>query len=161
MGNVVSNYVSTTRVRTDDMTRTGDKISLGDKLGLMRSRFLHTVEALTFSEDEARESDRKYSGELLSPALTNTDRFENDYVETHAEQQNEENSNALSPKRRHSSRLKSKSEKSKSKAKTKSNEDGEETPDSSVNRKRSVKKTTSVKKDKSTKKTKSAKSKSQ
>lgn len=161
MGNVVNNYVSTTRVRTDDMTRTGDKISLGDKLGLMRSRFLHTVEALTFSEDEARESDRKYSGELLSPALTNTDRFENDYVETHAEQQIEENSNSLSPKRRHSSRLKSKSEKSKSKAKTKSNEDGEEAPDSSVNRKRSVKKTTSVKKDKSTKKTKSAKSKSQ
>ncbi|MDE5616629.1 MAG: hypothetical protein K2I78_02445, partial [Clostridia bacterium] len=161
MGNVVSNYVATTRVRPDEMSRSGDKVSLGEKLGSMRSRFLHTVEALTFSEDEARESDRQYSGELLSPALTNTDRFENDYVETQTEQEQENAAKTTSTKRRHASRLKSKTEKTKdSKSRTKIKDRSarsEETSEGSVKRKRSVKKPTDSKKDKAAKKSKSSK----
>ncbi|MDE6614680.1 MAG: hypothetical protein K2K24_04135 [Clostridia bacterium] len=94
MGNAVSSYVSTSKARPEDS---------------MRNRFLHTVEALTNAE-EARESDRKYSGDNLSESIYNTDRFENDYVEQITEQADKEE---LMPtgRRKHSSRLKSKTEK--------------------------------------------------
>ena len=144
MGNVVSSYVAMSRVRPEEIARTGKKDSLGDKLGSLRNRFLHTVAALTYS-DEARESDREYSEERLSPALINTDRFENDNLESAEEGQVfEENDEHVASKRRHTSRLKSKIEKTKeqkSKVKTKEKVSHSKIkPEKSISKKRPVKK---------------------
>ena len=145
MGNVVSNYVATSRVRPEEVARTGDKNSLGDKLGSLRNRFLHTVEALTFAE-EARESDREYSNERLSAATSNTDRFENDYVEPVVEEQPiVEDSEKPTGKRRHTSKLKNKIEKTKEqKSKDKNKEkvaQSKNKSEKSISKKRAVKKT--------------------
>ncbi|MBD5100382.1 MAG: hypothetical protein HDT29_03790 [Clostridiales bacterium] len=96
MGNVMSSYVANSRVRSEDS---------------LRSRFLHTVEALT-NVEEAKESDRKYSGIDLSENINNTDRFENDYLDpvTDVEQTEKEQSKSVE-KRKHISRLKTKTEK--------------------------------------------------
>ena len=142
MGNVVSSYVATSRVRPEEIAKAGDKPTLGGKLSSMRTRFLHTVEALTFSE-EARESDREFSGERLASAYMNTDRFENDYVESAVDSALEDDVvKSENGKHKRSSKLKIKSEKSKeskSKSKTKENQTKSK-PDGSISKKRSVKK---------------------
>lgn len=147
MGNVVSSYVLNSRLRPEEVARTDGKISIGDKLSSMRSRFLHTVEALTYSE-EARESDRKYSGENLSPSINNTDRFENDYIEVSADVELDV---PTTGRHKHSARLKMKSEKVKepkvkeTKIKEKKVKDKDKDKENLQSKKSSVSKRRSVK----------------
>lgn len=76
VGNIMSNYIATARVRPN--TEVGKRKTIGDKLGKAKDRFLRTMEAMTLTKEEAMQKDAEFE-EYLVENVDITDRFENDY----------------------------------------------------------------------------------
>lgn len=80
VGNVMSNYLATARVRPQNIS-SGKRKTVGDKIGRAKDRFLRTIETLTLTNDEAMRRAAEYDGYIVD-ANEMTDRFENDYQST-------------------------------------------------------------------------------
>ncbi|MDE6472706.1 MAG: hypothetical protein K2L52_06725 [Clostridia bacterium] len=75
VGNVMSSYIATARVRPN--AGVGKK-TVGDKLGKAKDRFLRTIEAMTLTKEEAMQKDAELEGYVVEN-YDITERFENDY----------------------------------------------------------------------------------
>lgn len=143
MGNVMNSYVITARLRNSVSREDGSK-TFGDKLGDFRSRFVHTVEALTFTEEEARASDLAFSEQYyIGEGEDGTDRFENDYVPPESMTLSDSEAEEKNVKRKHS-RHKGKSASKKKTALT-------DRKSKTAEKKKTVKKTATAKKNTSAK----------
>lgn len=143
MGNVMNSYVITARLRNSVSREDGSK-TFGDKLGDFRSRFVHTVEALTFTEEEARASDLAFSEQYyIGEGEYETDRFENDYVPPESAAAADAEAEENDVKRKHS-RHKGKSASKKKSALT-------DRKSKTAAKKKTVKKTAAAKKNTSSK----------
>ena len=153
MGNVMNSYVITARLRNSENREDGSK-TFGDKLGDFRSRFVHTVEALTFTEEEARASDLAFSEQYyIGEGEYETDKFENDYVPPESAVAADAESEEKNVKRKHS-RHKSKSASKKTALtdrKSKTAEKKKTVKKTATAKKKTVKKTATAKKNTSEK----------
>ena len=77
---VVSNYIATSRTRPAEVRDGNQKLTIGDKLGKIKSRFVTTVEALTASNEAIENGARQLEDNSVSVAQE-SEKFENDYVE--------------------------------------------------------------------------------
>lgn len=77
VGNVMSNYIATARVRPLNTSTGKIKATVGDKLGKAKDRFLRTIETLTLSNEEAMRRAADDGDAIDTKDIT--DRFENDY----------------------------------------------------------------------------------
>lgn len=80
VSNVVSNYIATSRTRPAEVRDGNQKLTIGDKLGKIKSRFVTTVEALTASNEAIENGARQLEDNSVSVAQE-SEKFENDYVE--------------------------------------------------------------------------------
>ncbi|MDE5755660.1 MAG: hypothetical protein K2I23_01040, partial [Clostridia bacterium] len=79
VGNVMSNYIATARVRPHHLESGKRKATVGDKLGRAKDRFLRTIETLTLTNDEAMRRAAEMDDYVVDTKDI-TERFENDYV---------------------------------------------------------------------------------
>ncbi|MDE6473762.1 MAG: 7TM-DISM domain-containing protein [Clostridia bacterium] len=78
VGNVMSNYLATARVRPQNIGTSKGKATVGDRIGNAKDRFLRTIETLTLTNDEAIQRAAEMDGYIVDTSDM-TDRFENDY----------------------------------------------------------------------------------
>ncbi len=78
VGNVMSNYLATARVRPQNIGPSKSKATVGDRIGKAKDRFLRTIETLTLTDDEAMQRAAEIEGYAVDTSDM-TDRFENDY----------------------------------------------------------------------------------
>ncbi len=78
VGNVMSNYLATARVRPQNIGLSKSKATVGDRIGKAKDRFLRTIETLTLTDDEAMQRAAEIEGYAVDTSDM-TDRFENDY----------------------------------------------------------------------------------
>ncbi|MDE6372246.1 MAG: 7TM-DISM domain-containing protein, partial [Clostridia bacterium] len=78
VGNVMSNYLATARVRPQNIGSGKSKATVGDRIGRAKDRFLRTIETLTLTNDEAMSRAAELDGYVVDNNDI-TDRFENDY----------------------------------------------------------------------------------
>ncbi|MDE6275858.1 MAG: hypothetical protein K2M75_04895 [Clostridia bacterium] len=78
VGNVMSNYIATARVRPQRISSNKVIATVGDKLGKAKDRFLRTIETLTLTNDEAMRRAAELEGSAVD-TKDMTERFENDY----------------------------------------------------------------------------------
>ncbi|MDE7191622.1 MAG: 7TM-DISM domain-containing protein [Clostridia bacterium] len=78
VGNVMSNYLATARVRPQHVGTGKRKATVGDRIGKAKDRFLRTIETLTLTNDEVMQRAAELDGYVLDNNDM-TDRFENDY----------------------------------------------------------------------------------
>lgn len=100
VGNVMSNYIATARVRPLSDSTGKIKATVGDKLGKAKDRFLRTIETLTLSNEEAMRRAAELDGDVIDTEEI-TDRFENDYQPQADEAVAEEEQNKNVKKNRH------------------------------------------------------------
>ena len=80
VGNVVTNYLSSPSRSRPQIELEGGKHSVGNKLSVVKDRFLRTIETLTLTKEEAMQRDAEMSMYVIENTEI-TDRFENDYKE--------------------------------------------------------------------------------
>ncbi|MDE6211665.1 MAG: 7TM-DISM domain-containing protein [Clostridia bacterium] len=78
VGNVMSNYLATARVRPQNIGTSKSKATVGDRIGKAKDRFLRTIETLTLTNEEVMQRAAEIEGYVVDNNDM-TDRFENDY----------------------------------------------------------------------------------
>ncbi|MDE7209247.1 MAG: hypothetical protein K2O31_05125, partial [Clostridia bacterium] len=78
VGNVMSNYLATARVRPQNIGTSKSKATVGDRIGKAKDRFLRTIETLTLTTEEVMQRAAEIEGYVVDNNDM-TDRFENDY----------------------------------------------------------------------------------
>ncbi|MDE6605873.1 MAG: hypothetical protein K2K85_07645 [Clostridia bacterium] len=78
VGNVMSNYLATARVRPQNIGTSKSKATVGDRIGKAKDRFLRTIETLTLTNEEVMQRAAEIEGYVVDNNDM-TERFENDY----------------------------------------------------------------------------------